>query len=446
MPISVIFKLREPQKGISPAKQKETPIIMYFNFGYYEITSSGAKKYIPMKYGSGEKIFPYLWKDKPDYRAKQSSKFDHGNFNTRLDNLENLAKLKYREQVNKGIEITPRLLKDLLDEELGKKAKKIMYTLNAYIKKYLDEIKNGERLTEKKTMFTGSTVTSIRAFQTQLDLYQKERRKKLNYDDITIDFYNDIIQFFNDKDYRLSTIGKHIKTLKTLMKASKEEGFHSSSEFERRAFKAPSYESYNIYLTEKELQKLYQQDLSDSPHWELARDVFLIGCYTAQRFSDYSKIKKENVKTLEKGKKVLELVQKKTREKVIIPLKVEAEIILKKYDYSLPKTYEQKVNDYIKKVGAKVKINEPVHVESIKGGMRIKKTIPKHDLIKTHTARRSGCTNMYLADISVIDIMKISGHKTEREFLKYIKITKEETAKNLINHPYFASSNLRIAK
>ncbi len=67
--------------------------------------------------------------------------------------------------------------------------------------------------------------------------------------------------------------------------------------------------------------------------------------------------------------------------------------------------------------------------------MTFKKKVVKADLIKTHTARRSGCTNMYLAGIPVIDIMKISGHKTEREFLKYIRIGKEETAMNLANHP-----------
>lgn len=45
----------------------------------------------------------------------------------------------------------------------------------------------------------------------------------------------------------------------------------------------------------------------------------------------------------------------------------------------------------------------------------------------------------------MIDIMKISGHKTEQDFLNYSKVTKEETAKNLINHPYFAGNNLKIA-
>lgn len=45
---------------------------------------------------------------------------------------------------------------------------------------------------------------------------------------------------------------------------------------------------------------------------------------------------------------------------------------------------------------------------------------------------------MYLAGIPTITIMKITGHKTEREFMKYIKITEEQTALELKNHPYFS--------
>lgn len=64
--------------------------------------------------------------------------------------------------------------------------------------------------------------------------------------------------------------------------------------------------------------------------------------------------------------------------------------------------------------------------------------LQKCELVKTHTARRSGATNMYLAGIPTIAIMKITGHKTEKEFMKYIKITEEQTAMELMNHPYFA--------
>ena len=68
-----------------------------------------------------------------------------------------------------------------------------------------------------------------------------------------------------------------------------------------------------------------------------------------------------------------------------------------------------------------------VIIEEVKGGLKVSKKVPKNELIKTHTARRTGCTNMYLAGIPSIDIMKISGHKTEKEFLGYIKVTKEQT-------------------
>ena len=45
---------------------------------------------------------------------------------------------------------------------------------------------------------------------------------------------------------------------------------------------------------------------------------------------------------------------------------------------------------------------------------------------------------MYLAGIPTIVIMKITGHKTEKVFMRYIKITEEQTAMELMNHPYFA--------
>ncbi len=78
-----------------------------------------------------------------------------------------------------------------------------------------------------------------------------------------------------------------------------------------------------------------------------------------------------------------------------------------------------------------------IETQITKGGKLIKNELPKYELIKTHTARRTGATNMYLAGIPTIDIMKITGHRTESEFLKYIKVSKQETATKLSSHPYF---------
>jgi integrase len=228
------------------------------------------------------------------------------------------------------------------------------------------------------------------------------------------------------------------------MRYAREEGLHTNMEIDRKKFKAISVDVDNIYLNEQELNVMFHFDLKDKPVFEVARDVFLIGCYTAQRFSDYSRIKKENIQLLDNGTKVIRLIQQKTNETVIIPIKPELDFLLNKYNGNVPKIWEQKLNEHIKTVGKNAGIVDLVPIDKMKGGLKVKSTIPKYDLIKTHTARRSGCTNMYLAGIPTIDIMKISGHKTEREFLKYIKVGKEETAKNLNNHPYFANAVLKI--
>jgi len=52
----------------------------------------------------------------------------------------------------------------------------------------------------------------------------------------------------------------------------------------------------------------------------------------------------------------------------------------------------------------------------------------KWQKIMTHTARRSFCTNMYLMGVPVPTIMSISGHKTKKSFMTYIKATGEKHA------------------
>ena len=92
-----------------------------------------------------------------------------------------------------------------------------------------------------------------------------------------------------------------------------------------------------------------------------------------------------------------------------------------------------------------VSIDNEIQIEKIKGGLKVKTSISKHDLIKTHTARRTGITNLYLAGIPTLAIQKLSGHKTEVNLLKYIKVTKEQNADILARHHYFTQP-LKVAK
>ena len=443
MAVNISFKLRNAQKGIPPSKQIATPILMMVNFGYYESGENGIKRYMPLKYATGEKIKPAHWNGE---RAKQISSTDHQNLNTRLDNLEGYAKSSIKELLNEEEILTPQKIKALIDKKnpniIEEKPK--VNTVNTYIDLFIKETESGARLSIKKQRYSKGTIKNFKGFQVQFKEFQKERRKQLDFHHITLDFYDDFVDFFTRKSYSPNTIGRHIKNLKTIMHYSRDEGLHNNTEIDRKKFKILKVQIDNIYLNEEELTSLFELDLSDNKPWELARDVFLIGCYTAQRFSDFIRIKKENIITLKSGQKVIQIVQQKTGEQVIIPIKPELETLLKKHNWDVPKIWEQKLNLHIKKVGAKAKIDEIILVEKIKGGLKVKSKVKKCDLIKTHTARRSGCTNMYLSGIPTIDIMKISGHKTEREFLNYIKVSKEETAEKLFNYPYFALNKIGI--
>ncbi|WP_437371677.1 tyrosine-type recombinase/integrase [Maribacter litoralis] len=95
------------------------------------------------------------------------------------------------------------------------------------------------------------------------------------------------------------------------------------------------------------------------------------------------------------------------------------------------------MNTYLKEVASLSKLKDKVETTITKGGVVKKESIEKYKLVTTHTARRSFATNLFLADVPTISIMKITGHKTEKSFLSYIRVTQEQNADKLLNHPFF---------
>ena len=311
-------------------------------------------------------------------------------------------------------------------------------SLSDYIARYVREMESGERLNIHKLRYGLSTIKNYKGFIIQFDEFCKAKHKRYDFGDIDLKFYDDFVAYFTAKDYSINTIGRHVKELKIIMRAAREEGLHDNGLIESRKFRVLTAEVENTYLTESEIKAIAEVDLKGDKHKSIARDIFLVGCYTAQRFSDYSTINEGNIRTLESGQKVIDLKQQKTGNRVVIPIRSELQVILDKYENRLPKAYEQKVNKYIKEIAREAGIVDMVEVSYIENGEKKSHLVEKCELVKTHTARRSGATNMYLAGIPTIAIMKITGHKTEKEFMKYIKITEEQTAMELMNHPYFA--------
>jgi len=137
----------------------------------------------------------------------------------------------------------------------------------------------------------------------------------------------------------------------------------------------------------------------------------------------------------------------KTGEKVVIPLHWTVKNILEKYSETakgLPRDLSnQRMNDYLKEIGREVKIDEQIHRANTKDGLKVSTNVPKWELITTHTARRSFATNLYKNGYPTIGIMQITGHRTEKSFMKYIKVSHEENAEKLIQH-WKTTNKLRV--
>ena len=178
-------------------------------------------------------------------------------------------------------------------------------------------------------------------------------------------------------------------------------------------------------------------ELADSSYLDRVRDQFLLLAWTGCRYSDLGKLSRKYIVTKD-GDDWFYLEQQKTGAKVVIPILPPIQPILEKYDYQPPKPISnQKFNDYIKEVARLAGFDAEVvirHTQQKEGSFEIgtvETRLPKWQAITAHTARRSFATNLYNREYPTLEIMAVTGHRTEAAFLSYIKISQEDHVKRL---------------
>lgn len=248
------------------------------------------------------------------------------------------------------------------------------------------------------------------------------RKKDFKFGEVNIVFYNNFVAFLQAENYSQNNIGKHIKMLKTFLTEASRQHYPVDPCF--KDFKVFREEVDTIALDEAELQQIKDKDLSHTPHLDRVRDWFLLLCWTGCRFSDLEKIGKTDIKD-----GLITFRQQKTNNKVVIPLHPVVLEILEKYEYDMPEPItNQRFNEYIKNVCELAGIDGLETLTITRGGKLTTETYKKWELVSSHTGRRSFCTNMYKRGLPTIMIMSISGHRTEKSFLSYIKVKQEEHA------------------
>ena len=395
-----------------------------------KLTISNAKK-VQSKV-RGITVVRAYWDDEKE-EMKTTSKFispkdkmDMELTNKKLKNLRDEILLKAAGTIED--EITKEWLKREIDMFLYpekyapkvEKPKTLMEAVKAYIE--AAEVRN----IAQRTRFQYGQLNS------QLCEFLKGQDKETNELDRT--FYYEFVAFLYNKGYKKNTVGYFIKNLKAVLNSLPFTQRASCELLHDKECKKEKEDVANIYLTEDELSKI--ADLELSGHLDKARDQFLLLCWTGCRYSDLGKLNKDNIIT-RNGREYFKIEQQKTQATPTIPVFPVVRAILEKYDYCVPKPMsDQKLNSYIKEVAQLAGLDGEVkitHTEKKNGKVqRVMRKYKQWECVKVHTARRSFATNMYLRNFPTLMIMRITGHRTEKAFLTYIKITEDENAERMM--------------
>ena len=319
----------------------------------------------------------------------------------------------------------------------------------------------------------------------------------ITFEDIDKPFADRFTQFLQKKGFMSNTINKNVTCFRKLCNLAAMEGYNKNAVslkvWKDRTVKDEDKRA-EIYLTEDEIDAMYNMELTGEN--EIVRDIFVLGYFSCQRYSDYSRLREENFMTYDKGLGQITLTQKKTGRTVNVPI-VDDRVyeLCDKYNYDFPEISEQKMNLKIKAVTAllgesvpsfqekyvtvltaverrseqtyakllkkkesgikftenerkwfgklnklAVKRNGAPLFERNKHGEVIR---PKYELIASHTSRRSGATNLYkLGALSNMEMRSITGHQSEKVFENYIRVGLSEQAQ-MVGDKILAAKNAK---
>jgi site-specific recombinase XerD len=243
--------------------------------------------------------------------------------------------------------------------------------------------------------------------------FQNIKNEKYNLKKLNNDFYSSFISYLREEHNLYdNTLHSYFSVFKTLLLWIKKKGYEINNDYKN--FSIKKHETNDIHLTEEELNLLEEAELTGAE--ERARDLFLVGAYTGQRFSDYSMFEKADVRQGAIVKKA-----KKTKITSFIPLHTKLKKLLDKYEWKLPKISSQKFNVRIQQVCKKLEISDPIKKVSHMGKNKKEEITPKWRLVGSHTARRTYITLMSERGMADHQLMQVAGIKDVKTLLKYKK-------------------------
>ncbi len=407
--------------------------------------SEGNKKY-QKYYPLNIYVLPGQWNGK---RVKTDKHPNAVDINLKIIEIENTIEKECLNDRHVDIE---KLINNIINPPAVKLIEvKAVQTVLEYCTSYIERCRAHKILHFKtKQILTEGYIKTFDTCLKRLQWYCDREKVNPTFQDITEDFHDQWMHFLRYeykvefKDKKLTRVGlsensiaKTTISFKVMMEHSaKKDKLHTNLDYE--SFPATYHDADNIALTEEEINKIVNLDLSAKKDRYLIpeQERFTVAYNFLLRFNDSIRINKKNVFT-EAGSHYLKMTTGKTKVPVIIPIMPRVYDILSKNKFVMRSISNQKTNDRIKIIGKMAYVDDDYTVSEVKHG-KIKETVYKrYELITTHTTRRSAATNLYHAGVDLKAIQLMGGWKTLQQLEKYLKIDKMENAKKFASHAFF---------
>lgn len=274
-----------------------------------------------------------------------------------------------------------------------------------------------------------STRTTYLTAVARLEAYDRTREQPIrSFEEFNTAFFDQFTAYLyrstygkQRKHYTQNTIVNTLKVIKNLLHRAYDSRLLRDDSFLRVQTVLPSNVSEQVYLNEQEIRRFATVETFSRQEREV-RDMFVIACHTALRFSDVQRLGEANIKG-----DLLCLYQQKTRERVEIPIMRAIKPLVAHYlQCGFPRLNKATANKTVRLLAARCHIDETVTRREWRGGELLVVSKPKHAFVSFHTARRSCITNLYLRGYAPNYIMSLSGHHSFQAFQRYVRASGEE--------------------
>jgi site-specific recombinase XerD len=343
---------------------------------------------------------------------------DHEQINNLLDEFQAKAKKYFKDCTNQNIEITPAIVKDYFKGNglnLNKPKKNLWEAYDEFLKAgQIEKSYNTNR--NRKTI------------KNKLEKFQEETGYKMTFESINLVFFDLLKEHvLSTKEHGYNYLSAITDKFKAFLNWSLERDYHNNTTF--RKFSAPEKEGTIVHLTFPELQQLINFKF-ESKSRQRARDFYCFGCLTGLRYVDLQRLTKDNV-----SNGLIKITTQKTNKEVFIPVFPGLQTIIDRYPEPhrlLPKFSNQKLNKSIKAACKEAEINTMVEYKTFEKNLTKTEFKPKHELIGTHTARKTFINLAYSNGLDIEMIKSITGITHERTLRRYLNVSADSKKEKLI--------------